>query len=182
MRRVLLDLDGVLADFVGGAAKLFMKDVRTATCYGLENCWKIDKSYFWSCLDYDFWINLEPTQEADQIVKMCVEAVGLESIAILSHPCLTKGCSDGKRDWVHRHFPRLFKRILLGGAKHFCASYNSFLVDDTDDQVKSFMDHGGRAFLFPRPWNSGRDRIQDSLEALQSTLNTFVRSGELAEY
>lgn len=173
-KRIFIDLDGVLADFIGGAAKFHGKDPSLVIRYGIEECWGLTREQLWSPLGYDFWVNLELTQEAHTIVSMCEETVGVSNVCILTSPCHTPGCTDGKRSWVEKHFPQYSKQLLIGSAKHFCASSHSLLIDDSDDKITAFKEAGGRVFLFPRRWNSSRNVPFNSLDLLKMLLNLWV--------
>lgn len=179
-KRIFLDLDGVLADLVGGAARIHNKSISLVTCYGLGKCWDMEESKVWEPLGYDFWANLELTPEAHQIVSMCEREVGAESVGILTSPCSTDGCMDGKRAWLRKHFPQFVKRALIGSPKYFCATPLSLLIDDSDYKVKEFWEHGGLTFLFPRPWNEARDKSYDPLGHLREALYDFRKYGRPA--
>lgn len=172
--KILLDLDGVLSDFINAAASFHKKDPSLVTCYGIEECWNIPRNKFWGPLGYDFWANLPLTQEAHTIVKMCENSVGQDNIGIFTSPCHTKGCTDGKRDWVAKHFPQFKRRCFTGKEKPFLASPHFLLIDDTEKQVDSFIEEGGWAFLFPRLWNRNKHLAEVALIELQRKLNFFV--------
>src|SRR5574337_562196 len=155
-KKILLDMDGVIADFIGGAARIHGKDASTVATWDFLEEWEIAPKDFWSPLGRDFWANLNPTDEAFGIVKMCECAVGPENVCLLSSPCLTDGCMEGKLDWIRRHFPQYSRRYLFGPKKEFCSSADRLLIDDSDANCASFRHAGGQAFLFPRPWNESR--------------------------
>lgn len=171
-RFILLDLDGVLADCVGAMAVVHDKDPSLVTKWGIEECWNISSEELWSPLDYNFWSNLPLTREAHQVVGYCSRAVGAENICILTSPSRNDGCMDGKRDWVKNNFPYFSKRLLIGSCKYFCASPQSLLIDDSEKNVDLFIEHGGQAFLFPRPWNKSRDE-KEPIELLRAALHNF---------
>lgn len=160
-----IDLDGVLANFHKAIMKLHNKqddpfDIPEnrgkpdAPIY-----WGMTKNQFYRDAGYDFWYNLEPTEEFEEIIKLVMSKTDPENIAIATSPCSTKGCADGKIDWMKKHLPRSISlnNWLIGKPKHFCASSHSILVDDFDTNVNKFRQHGGHAILVPRPWNSSHN-------------------------
>ena len=173
-RRVHLDLDGVLTDFVDAVARFHKKDPSLVVKYGLEECWGMDSKTLWEPLGYDFWANLPLTKEAHQIMDLCEEAVGRDSIFISTSPCLTKGSVEGKLDWVRKHFPDLARRTSVNKDKHGSASPFSLLIDDTKYKCDEYVAWGGHAFLFPRPWNEMRHLAHDPLEELVWALRAFT--------
>lgn len=157
-RKCLLDMDGVLADFIGGLFKL-------------RGVPRVDPTAFecvsrgeWEKMDFDFWANLEPTPEFAPILGTVEEIFGRENVCLLTSPCMTRGCHDGKYAWIRKHLPEYKRRYLIGPAKHFCAGPNTYLVDDSDDNCDAFVKAGGQAFLVPRAWNALRAwKVSDML-------------------
>lgn len=171
--RIMLDIDGVLADFIGGAARLHRQDPASVRTWNFFAQWGLTVSDFWAPLGYDFWANLPLYPEAHEVVERCEKAVGAAKVCLLTSPCETAGCLDGKRDWVRRHFPQFNQRCLIGSAKQFCASPTSLLVDDHDGNCKAFMLAGGSACLFPRLWNANHSSANWPVVVLQKSLETF---------
>ena len=158
----LLDMDGVIVDFVKGAcdvfglamAKKYPLGVRAP--YSMEDHLGIPASIFWARFDREFWANLEPTTEAHLIVETLERKFGQDNICILSSPISTNtgACVDGKLDWIGKHLPAYKRRFMFGPQKKFCVAPDRWLVDDHDDNINAFVSHGGRTILVGRPWNS----------------------------
>lgn len=166
--RILIDMDGVVSDFTGGACKvhgrqnpyLDHKGPRGDEAWHTERLLNIEEDVFFSPMDYDFWKNLEPTTDGARIVWAAETMFGRENLCFLSSPCPTLGCGDGKRDWVMSHYPGipLLLSVSVEGAvssppKHFLAGPDTILVDDSTKNCAEFVKYGGRAILVPRPWN-----------------------------
>lgn len=155
---ILLDMDGVLVDFMGGACAAWEKP--NPYVYGQRGSYDIcgelgiHPNIFWSKLTFTFWANLKPLPWAKELVITLENAFGRDNICILTSPCGTFGCADGKISWLTKHFPEYRRRVLVGPPKHFCASPGSLLIDDYEKNIESFREHGGSAFLFAAPWNS----------------------------
>lgn len=156
--KIFLDMDGVLADFVGAACR-----VHNRTCYdkrehmgefSLEKCWGISAAEFWAPTDsFDFWMNLDKTAEADMIVETAVDIVGWENVAILTIPSDLPECINAKKEWIKFYYPRLAKQMIFAYDKGFIADPGKLLVDDRDRNVEDWKAVGGDAILVPRPWN-----------------------------
>lgn len=174
-KRILLDMDGVIADFIGAAISLHKPKDSTVVNWDFFEQWGLTASDFWTPMGYDFWLNIPKTIEAIRIVQMCEVAVGPKNVCLLTAPCKTKGCRDGKADWIDRHFPRYNDRHLIGAAKNFCSSPNSLLIDDSDKNCEEFVGAGGQVCLYPQPWNKARDNTHIAVQVLAKSLSNFIR-------
>lgn len=159
-RRCLLDMDGVLVDFNGGACRLHKKEdpYLHGANRGLWNLWEalgLSREEFFSPLGEEFWANLEPYPWMDLLVEMVSRAFGgSENVCLMTSPVRTAGCAEGKIRWIRKHLPGWERRFLIGPCKQFAASPSAWLVDDSDENVRKFKEWGGNTVLFPRPWNS----------------------------
>jgi 5'(3')-deoxyribonucleotidase len=148
-----IDLDGVVADFMSHVANWHSKP--NLQEWDMYKKWSMNVEEFWRPLDYDFWFTIPVTDEANELLKI-VES-HFEDICFLTSPCLTKGCLQGKYDWVKKHFPKYERKLLIGACKEFCASSETVLIDDFDYNIKKFTEAGGLGITFPRPWNINRE-------------------------
>jgi hypothetical protein len=156
--RCFLDMDGVLVDFHRG-----VHDVHGLPYgrypYPLGE-WEIIKytgiaeADFWKPCGREFWAGLPWTSEGPEILRLCEEAFGQRDICLLSTPCSTPGCCDGKRDWINQHTPEYAEKFLFGPTKYLCAHDEAVLVDDRERSTWRFNQAGGWAVTVPRPWNS----------------------------
>lgn len=158
MATVFFDLDGVLADFVRGAllhhrAVLPIGEVQWGfpSQIGFTG---VDDPAFWERMDRVFWADLSPYSDGFCLLRSTEGLVGAENIGLLTSPCDTVGCVDGKRDWVARYLPDYRKRLFVGSAKHLFAGPGKILVDDHDPNADRFREAGGNTVVPPRPWNS----------------------------
>lgn len=154
---VFFDLDGVLADFVGGALKAHGKELPPGevqwdfcTQIGFSG---VNDAAFWSPLGFDFWAGLGVLPDGLCLLRAVERLVDPDRIAFLSSPCESPGCVDGKRAWVAAHFPEYRRRLFLGSAKHLFAGPGKVLVDDHDANIDGFHEAGGQTVCPPRPWN-----------------------------
>lgn len=170
---VFLDLDGVLADFAAGVARLFGVDKDLVVKFGdrSHEAVGLSQSEFWRRLYADgqkWWVDLPPYPWAARLVEAC-DAAGEAWIAT-SPPkdCTTVG--GGKLEWLKRFVPEVYKnrRYFIGSRKHILAAPGRVLVDDNLSKCEDFRRAGGQAVLFPQPWNGGSDgdqwRLVESIE------------------
>lgn len=160
---VFLDLDGVLCDFVRSVCKFYsktipMRDVR----WGLEEQLGFDDpTEFWSKLGFEFWRNLQWTLEGPKLLQAVETIFGADNVCILTSPCSTKGCADGKLAWIADNIPAYRRRYAISPAKQFLAGPGKLLIDDHANNVNAFAAAGGKTLLIPRPWNDRRDETND---------------------
>ena len=156
-------MDGVLVDFVGGACRVHGK-ANPYAC-GNFNGWTIldspefrgmSAADFWRPMGREFWAGLAWTDDGREILSIVESAFGKENICLLSSPCHTPGCMDGKLDWIKENISSYKSRFMFGNRKEFAASDRRILIDDADHNVRAFGMAGGRTVLVPRPWNDLR--------------------------
>lgn len=175
--KILLDMDGVLADFLAGASKVHKRPLpydrpEALGRWDTEELWGITPKQFWTPIDatVGFWKGLDKTAEADAIVQLACEAVGRKNVAILTAPSQWPGCISEKLEWIGQYYPYLKGRVIFGSAKEFMASPNRILVDDKDLNISAFEDAEGHGVLVPRLWNSAHSKANRTLEIVQDKL------------
>jgi len=180
MPKVLLDMDGVLVDFVGGVWKHWgftheypKGDYDIIKATGLL----MSPEQFWGNLSGDdFWANLEWMPDGKEILAAIESLVPQKDICLLTSPILAPECSSGKHRWITHNAPAYKRQFLIGSAKEFCAGPDRILIDDSQSNCEKFVDAGGKAILVPRPWNpkwetksAVRIVTEDLAHALQGT-------------
>lgn len=154
--RICLDVDGVLVDFVGGAAKLLNYDPAVVTCWDYYPLIGKTEDEFWRAIDSagsDFWHDLPIYPWAIKLIEDCRSTA---PTILLTSPSQCPSSAHGKLRWIQSHLGRRFRDYLIGAKKEFCARPDTILIDDSDANYRKFEEHGGRAILFPRPWNQNR--------------------------
>lgn len=151
-------MDGVIDDFASSVLKVLgVKDYQIPPgCYDMERWPGIGCSTkeLWDKIDaegVDFWADIEKYPWADDLVAAC-EKRG--DVFILTSPSRNPYCAAGKMIWVKAHYRRLYRRVIITPHKHLCSGPGRVLIDDSEDKIKSFRDHGGDTIVFPQPWNS----------------------------
>jgi hypothetical protein len=171
---ILLDMDGVICDFVHGACAHHGCPVPSTFIEGsLNRTLGLRMSDFWKGIDSKFWSGLRMTSDGQHIIGL-VQKFGIEYTAlygeevvwiIVTHVPSNAGaalrndpsCAAGKFLWMKMHLPDYYNKLFICCEKKLLASYNTLLIDDSDKNCNDFIVQGGQAILVPRPWNSGKD-------------------------
>ena len=175
---LLVDMDGVLVDFVTAALRLHdrlevLQDWPAGE-WDMSEVMGISGQEFWGPIaeaGADFWATLEPYPWCDDLFEL-VESTG--PWCILTSPSGDPFCAAGKITWLQRRFGRGFRRFLIGPPKWVCARPDQLLIDDNDTNVDRFRERGGRAILFPQPWNRNHALVEDRMSYLEDELSQSV--------
>lgn len=174
---ILIDMDGVIVDFVHGALRAHAGNISLARHldYWINSGrwpkreWFIPKvlgiteEYFWEIIDQIpyFWEALEPYECATDLIIGCQQIVGKENVFLCSVPSRNPESASGKLKWLANwgikigfDSAALRRQYILTPKKHLLAHYNKILIDDSDTNCHSFVAHGGAACIYPRHWNS----------------------------
>jgi 5'(3')-deoxyribonucleotidase len=163
IRKCLLDVDGIVADWHKAIIKHHKKDLdwddlpegSIASTLGLTD------QTLWKGCDRHFWENIEKTPDADKIVEVVRHFFIPKEICIVTMVPIHYGfplemtgeCLLGKIKWLDNHFPGMSEQFFIGPNKDFASAPWSVLIDDATKVVDSFIEDGGNAILYPRPWN-----------------------------
>lgn len=164
-RFAFVDLDGVLADFIGGAAEVhqrldLLRDGENPGTWPRAQ-WDSPAAFAMSDEDFwgplkgaQFWKTLKKTPWADLLLEEIEACFPSPNIFILTSPFASHGSAAGKLEWVARHYGWLKQRVIVTVAKHAIARPGAVLIDDSDQNCEVFRSNGGGAILVPQPWNS----------------------------
>lgn len=161
--KLVLDQDGLLTDFVKSICRLHNRldpyvDSKNFGLFDMDKIWNIPTTEFWSRCNYDFWRTMDWMPDGKELLTLIESLIEPPDIRIVTAPCKTAGCREGKIDWVKEHMPEYSDRFIVDKDKAYYASPNHLLIDDRDSNIDKFHDAGGKAFLVPRPWNSAHMR------------------------
>lgn len=162
MIKFMVDLDGVLADFMSHAHKFHNLDysyedypypMAEWDCLPPESG-RLTTEQFWDALDEDFWASTPWMPDGQEILDVIESYAGPKEICLLTAPTRSPGCAAGKMAWIRRELPKYRRQFLIGNSKQFCASKDTVLIDDADRNIDAFKAAGGLTVLVPRKWNS----------------------------
>jgi len=166
-----IDMDGVVADFVGAAAKCHNKDLTKLSwppcCYEIERVFQISRAAFWNRLNHEeFWAEAPKTEFADELMLLFRKSEKF----FLTSPTRSPSCLSGKMLWIERHYPGMARKFLMGPVKQYCAAPDICLVDDSDKNINAFRKRGGKTILVPQIWNTAYQHIDRRLEYIKEQL------------
>lgn len=154
-----LDMDGVLVDFAHGVASLFGVEKSVVEAHGSEayKAASVSRKEFWRRIEsagIEWWETLPPYPWAQRLVLAC-ERLGDVYVAT-SPPTAALSAGSGKMSWLKCNLPKVYsgRRFFIGTHKYLFAAADRVLVDDDIRKYTAFAKAGGRAVLFPRPWNA----------------------------
>ena len=171
---IFLDLDGVCANFVDSAIvanKLeFSHD--DVTEYGFWSLAGISSNQFWKAIDShpNFWEGMASYPWFERLKEM----VGQYEFHVCTSPSKSPSCFSGKATWIADNFGSQFRDFFLTPQKHLLAGPNRILIDDSDDKIQRFRNHGGHGILFPQPWNENRRSVDYRLEFVETELEVMI--------
>lgn len=172
--KIFLDLDGVLADFVGHVDAILGGPPRGVTWGRTEEDWwaAYGEALHKSCFGQRFWETIPLTSEAMEIVAAAKQ---YGELCILTAFGNFEGCIAGKQAWAQQYFPEIPLVMGNAGSKHFLSHSRAVLIDDKTSNVVEFRREGGSAFLFPRPWNlqHSNHAVRDMTEFLAKTADSL---------
>lgn len=192
---ILLDCDGPLTDCVGDLLERFgvqrekqgelIRTYDAATEFLAEQFPELADP--WSLLGQNkrFWSHMTEQPWSERLVAHCRS---LADTVVCTKPLAYGACAAGKLEWcLERDLPVTIVRAREAN-KEVLASPWHLLIDDAEHQVEAFRDAGGRAMLWPMPWNSkgplaeyGLERALDEIEALVHALCDDCETPELCE-
>lgn len=164
LKEVLVDMDGVLVDFVSGVCRLFDRDPIKIKAewpigeYNLGAGFKDDPNTgdIWKAIERQephFWTGLNIEPDAVKVLNTIQHCRTSVRTWVVTQPKSAQSML-GKKRWIEHNIGKEFNRYIFTPHKEVLASRFRLLIDDCEENCKRFIAAGGQAFLWPRPWNS----------------------------
>jgi hypothetical protein len=152
---ILLDLDGVIAEFMYAACQVHGKP-HDWKSWDFFKEWGMTREEFWrpiNALGDDFYAYyVKPTPWAEELIAKVYEAD--KNVVICTDSSANMPGIRGKHNWILSMFgPEM--RVSYTREKYLLAAPGRLLIDDSEVNCERFATFGGAALLFPRPWNAG---------------------------
>ena len=194
IKTVLLDMDGVLVNFVAGFCKYHNIPVPydDPNMYGQYDFFPsvdVFPAELKKPLKCDFfWYDLKPMSDAVKIIKVIKDVLQCR-VDLLSDVSRCPGAASGKIMWLEKHREQLglenvslfllhsHPKATIGDCKARLAKPDTLLIDDSDVNVNVYREAGGPALLVPRKQNSECKDWQRTVEVVEEQLKQLVRIG-----
>lgn len=162
---VLLDLDGVCADFVSAALELHRSPLKHDDIkqWAMEKQMGLPLEKFWALIEakgVPFWRGLKEYPWFSELYEICQR--NAEAVYFLSSPDRSPAAAMGKMQWLMDRFGGSFRNYILTPNKRLIRG--GVLIDDSLKQCTAFANGNassyahdlcsGRYVLFPQPWNT----------------------------
>lgn len=169
----LLDVDGVVCNFVDGLITSHGWPI-THDEYTTRNYHKtfgITDGEMWAPTNNGkWWTELQEYSWAKRLVS---ELRHRGEIIFCTSPSLDATCPSQKVQWLRDHglMHQRKNDYQIGPRKELFAKSGAILIDDSDSNVKKFVEHGGTAILFPQPWNANASICGDKVDYVLNAIN-----------
>lgn len=195
IKRILLDMDEVLCDFVGAACRIWALELEEVEANWEAGRWdmslpiqktlvqkgrresghELTQEEFWKPINNNagFWIDLKATEWMCEIMDLAGQIT--PDIHIISSPSHCPTSYNGKVDWLKREFGRKFDHFALTPHKEIFAGPGVVLIDDRESNCISFVEVGGEAILFPRYHNPLHSFRHDPMTHVKSQLVAIAK-------
>lgn len=159
---IFLDLDGVIADFTGGACAIHGQPDYPVTQWNWYREWGLSGNAFWRPIKehpdfYGFYVR--KYEWADELRE---QLAILDRVVIATANPLHPGLAASKTQWILDNMGDHFT-VQMGNEKELFAGPGRILIDDCDANVEKWRANGGEAVLFPQPWNENADVVDKRL-------------------
>jgi len=168
--KYLLDMDGVIVDFIGGVGRLFDADLSNITEWLRPEDLGLTTSEFWNAIDdkgMGFWEDLDELPWTQELIDL----LGKDNFVISTSPSFSPESVYGKVRWLKRRFGYNFKNYMIGEHKHLMAKSGLVLIDDYESNVEKFREAGGDAIMFPQLWNYNAILVPDRVAHVKRVLD-----------
>ena len=184
---LFLDLDEVLADFVGGVADLYGLDraeliqlwpigewdVTTPLLARFPNYQRDNLYRDINRIGESFWAGLNKLQWFNSMVRLANYYTN-SNWNLITSPFQHWTSYAGKARWVFDRFGTSFaRRLFITSQKHLFAKPGAILIDDCEANIQRWQRHGGEGILFPAHHNSLHAEKDNPLYHVSESLSRF---------
>lgn len=187
---ILLDMDEVLTDFVGGACRLHgVSREEVDELRAQMGTWyvepvltlllnrRIQAEDFWKPIHEQgegFWTGLELLPWAHELIEY-VKSLQIDW-HIVTSPSRCPSSYSGKVKYLKRMFGSHFDRFVISPHKHLLAKPGVVLIDDREENIEKFIKAGGDGLVFPSAGNKFHKLSQDPVAHIRSMFNSLETS------
>lgn len=175
---ILLDIDGVIYNFVEYTLPLFGKkpsDEILIKDYDMCKSLGISKEEFWKKLDSSegIFCNGNNYSWSEQLIEICKKYSN--KLVFCSNPGNNPKHWAEKREWIEKSF--LDIPLVLTQHKEMLSLDGVVLIDDFVKNINKFNSGNGIGILFPQYWNDFYKFTDDRLGYIDCTLDDITQVG-----
>ena len=183
---IILDLDGVCADFSNAACVVHGRYDFEPTRWNFFDEWTVRNTHgphytgFHAMTPAEFWKPIhdlgdefyedivQPYPWLEELIRMVEDT---EDFVVMSSPSNSPAGYAGKKIWCDKHLGKV--KLIVGSEKHLLSKPGHVLIDDYDVNLRNFtsVEDPGHAITFPQLWNTKRFHAGNS-DARLSYLRT----------
>ncbi len=180
---VMLDMDGVIANFIGGAISAHGQDFQhddVDEWNWYEKHWGMSDEDFWIPLNSErFWVTLRRYSWSCHVLEVIKEELGSDvEICFCTNPGHFVGAIPAKIRWLKNEGfmgdDCHTQQFIPTSRKGRLAKPDVLLIDDSGLNVQEFALDGGQAILFPQPWNANRCHVGQRIGYLKEQLKLIA--------
>ena len=158
--RILLDVDEVLADFVGGALRAHgwtreqLEAVWPAGTWSIVEPMGLTVEEFWRPIHAageSFWTSLDRHPWVDELLRTVQDFT--DDWLLVTSPSADPSSYSGKVRWINDNLGVHPQHIVLTNRKEIMANHSTVLIDDRASSIQSFISAGGLGIAFPSRHN-----------------------------
>lgn len=152
-KKIFIDTDGILRDFVGACENRFKTIFDWSQGNSIRNHLNMTKEEWEKALDVrEFWTTMPLMKDTTKILQIVYKYIPNESVYFVSSSQQTPGAMAGCLEWYKLHFQRALSdgRIILCQKKELLAGHGIVLIDDHAETCRIFLRKGGWSILYPR--------------------------------
>lgn len=165
-KNILLDMDGVLSDFLTGALRVLDAKygpvhsgdpveayVKNYSQFAMEVYYGITPEQFWEPIANtpNFWYDLPCMPWARELLGV-LRSFG--DVTICTAPGNDVTCCTQKQAWLRDILDVDYHDVVMCNKKFLLANPDTILIDDYHKNITEFQLVGGKAVLVPSNWNT----------------------------
>ena len=175
IKRIIVDLDGVLANFCKAALSAYNINPNTKIeKWNFFEDFGLTEKEFWAGIrGKSFWFNIEPMPWMNDLITY-IKDTGIPWIVATS-PCRDYDCYSGKVEWLEKHLDLNYTQdAMIGSRKYLMANRDTILIDDSGRNCNKFIEYGGHSILFPATYNDNIKLVGRELEYVKGRLDYLL--------
>lgn len=179
---VLCDVDEVLAGFVGGAraahgwSRERLEEAWHPGTWSILEPMSLTEAAFWAPINEAgerFWADLPVLLWAHDLLDHLT--LYTPNWYLVTSPSQSPDSYSGKMVWIQNLLGKDFNRVVITRYKHLLANPHTVLIDDREESVKKFAQHGGHGITFPARNNRLYSQDHDPLPYVFKRLTALCR-------